>query len=323
MLRFATFAAVIAIGLATSQSSHAQQDSRSPRIALLGPTASAQLDVLRKALGERGLVEGRNIVIDSRWPDGDRLDQVPESAAALVALKPAVIIAIGATAARAAIAATIDIPIVFEVVVDPLTNRLASSLEQPGGNATGFTTFDPLHARRQLELLKEVMPGLTRVGLLGDAGAAPGLYQTLEDAARDLGLVAKSFKVPRGPNPDFDGALEAAKKDNVDAVVVLSTPVTTPHRRQIAAAAAKHRVPTLSPRDHEDAGSLMCYGTSFAESTRRAAGYVERILKGVKPGDLPVETVRQPELIINLRVAGALGLTLPASVRSKATRVIE
>ena len=172
--------------------------ANSPRIAFLGPTASAptstattQLDVLRKALAEFGLVEGRNIVIDSQWPDVDRLDRLPESAAALIALKPAVIIAIGATAARAAIAATTEVPIVFEVVVDPLANGLTSSLERPGGNVTGFTTFDPLHASRQLALLQEVIPGLTRVALLGDAGAAPGLYQTLEDAARDLGLVAR------------------------------------------------------------------------------------------------------------------------------------
>jgi len=323
MVRFAKLVAVLVIGLATSQPSHAQQTSHSPHIAFLGPSASTQRDVLRQALAELGLVEGRNIVIDSRWPDVDRLDLLPESAAALVALKPAVIIAIGATAARAAIAATTEVPIVFEVVVDPLANGLAISLERPGGNVTGFTTFDPLHARRQLELLKEVIPGLTRVALLGDAGAAPGLYQTLEDAARHLGLVARVFKVARGPNPDFDGALEAARKDSVDAVVVLSTPVTTPHRRQIAEAAAKHRLPTLSPSDHEDAGSLMCYGTSFSELTRRAAGYVDRILKGAKPGDLPVETVRKPELIINLRAARALGLTLPVSVLSKATRVVE
>jgi putative ABC transport system substrate-binding protein len=302
-----------------------QQDAHSPRIAFLGPTSTptTQLDVLRTALAELGLVEGRNLVIDSRWPEVDRLDRLPESAAALMALKPAVIIAIGGTAARAAIAATTEVPIVFEVVFDPLANGLTSSLERPGGNVTGFTTFDPLHARRQLELLQEVRPGLTRVGLLGDAGAVPGVYQTLEDAAQDLGLVARSFKVARGLHPDFDGALEAAKKDSVDAVVVLSTPVTSPHRRQIAEAAAKHSLPTLSPRDHDDAGSLMCYGTSFAEATRRAAGYVDRILKGAKPGDLPVETVGQAELIINLRAARALGLTLPASVLSKATRVVE
>jgi putative ABC transport system substrate-binding protein len=299
-------------------------------IAFLGPTASAptatsttQLDVLRTALAEFGLVEGRNIVIESQWPDVDRLDRLPESVAALLARKPAVIIAIGATAARAAIAATTEVPIVFEVVVDPLATGLTLSLERPGRNVTGFTTFDPLHASRQLALLQEVIPGLTRVALLGDAGAAPGLSQTLEDAARDLGLVARTFTVARGLHPDFDGALAAAKQDSVDAVVVLSTPVTTPHRTQIAAAAATHRLPTLSPRDHDDAGSLLCYGTSFAALTRRAAGYVDRILTGAQPGDLPVETVRQPELIINRRAARALGLSLPASVLSKATRVVE
>ena len=135
--------------------------------------------------------------------------------------------------------------------------------------------------------------------------------------------MARTFKVARGLHPDFDGAFDAAKKDSVDAVVVLSTPVTTPHRTQIAVAAAKHRLPTLSPRDHDDAGSLMCYGTSFAALTRRAAGYVDSILKGAQPGDLPVETVRQPELILNRRAARALGLTLPASVLSQVTRVVE
>jgi ABC-type uncharacterized transport system substrate-binding protein len=152
-------------------------------IAFLGPTASAptststtQLDVLRTALAEFAWVEGRNVVIDSQWPEVDRLDRLPESAAALLVLKPAVIIAIGGTAARAAIAATTAVPIVFEVVVDPLATGLTSSLERPSRNVTGFTTFDPLHARRQLALLQEVIPGLTRVALLGDAGAAPGLY---------------------------------------------------------------------------------------------------------------------------------------------------
>jgi putative ABC transport system substrate-binding protein len=124
---------------------------------------------------------------------------LPESAAALLALKPAVIIAIGGTAARAAIAATTEVPIVFEVVFDPLANGLTSSLERPGGNVTGFTTFDPLHAGRQLELLQEVIPGLTRVALLGDAGAVPSMYQTLEDAARDHGLVARSFNSHSAP----------------------------------------------------------------------------------------------------------------------------
>lgn len=299
-------------------------------IAFLGPTAAAptststtQLDVLRPALAEFGLVEGRNIVIESQWPEVDRLDRLPASTAALLARKPAVLIAIGATAARAATAATAEVPIVFEVVVDPLATGLTRSLERPGSNVTGFTTFDPLHAHRQLALLQKVIPGLTRVALLGDAGAAPGLSQTLEDAARELGLVARIFTVARRLNPDFDGALAAAKQDRVDAVVVLSTPVTTPHRTQIAAAAATHHLPTLSPRDHDDAGGLLCYGTSFAALTRRAAGYVDRILTGAQPGELPVETVRQPELIINLRAARALGLTLPASVLSKATRVVE
>jgi len=325
MFGFAKLVAIFVIGLAASYPSNAQRDSHRPRIAFLGPagTSTSQLVVLRKALADLGLVEGRDIVIDSRWPEADRLDRLPESAAGLIALKPTVLVAIGATAARAAATATTDVPILFEVIVDPLDYGLTNSLERPGGNVTGFTTFDPAHARRQLELVKEVVPGVARVALLGDAGATSGSYRTLEDAARELGLVAKSFKVARGLDPDFDGALEGAKKDGFNAVVVLSTPVTTAHRAQIAAAAAKRGLPTLSPRDHEDAGGLMCYGTSFAEATRSAAGYVDKILKGAKAGDLPVKTVKHPELIVNLRAARALGLTLSPSVLGKATRVME
>jgi putative ABC transport system substrate-binding protein len=308
----------------------AQQTTHVQRIGLLGPTSSAPppappplSQVLRGALAELGLVEGRDIVIDSRWPDADRLDRLPEAAAELVGLKAQVIVAIGATAARAAMAATADIPIVFAVVVDPISTGLTANLERPGGNVTGLTTFDAQHATKQMEILRDAIPGLARVAVLGDAAAAPGLFQAVEDAARTLGLETQTLKVARGPKPDFDGVLAAAKQDGAAAVVVLSTPVTTPHRTQIAESAAKYRLPILSPRDHADAGGLISYGTAFSESTRRAAAYVEKILKGAQAGNLAVETVRRPELIINLKTARQIGITFSPAMLGKATRVIE
>lgn len=331
MLRLATLVVLIALAAGFSHAAYSQQSAGVQRIGFLGPLRPASpppappppLEVFRAALAELGLFEGRNIIIETRWPDGNQLERLPESAAALVSLKPEVIVAVGATAARAAIAATTDIPIVFVGVVDPVATRLTTNLERPGGNVTGFTSFDPQQARRQLEILKAAIPGLTRIALLSDAGAASDLGETNEDAARTLGLQVQVIKVARTANPDFAGALKAAKSAGAGAVVVLSTPVTTPHRKLIVDLAATLQLPTLSPRDHEDASPVICYGTSFSELTKRAAAYVEKILKGAKPGDLAVETVRQPELIINLRTARAIGFALPPVILGKATRIIE
>jgi len=301
----------------------AQQPANSRRIGFLGPPASPLLEVLRKALADLGYAEGRNIIIDSRWPEGHRLDQLSTAAAALVSLKVDVIVALGGTAARAAKGTTADIPIVFEIVIDPVATGLVPNVERPGGNVTGVTSFDPQQARKQLKTLKEAIPGLAHVALLGDAGAAPTLFQANDDAARALGLQTLTLKVERVPNPDFEGAFEAAKKNGIGAVVVLSTPVTSPNRRRIAELAAEHRLPTLSPIDHSDAGGLISFGTSFSETTRRTAAYVDKILRGAGPGDLPVETVTRHQLIINLKTARELGVTFPSAMLSSANQVIQ
>ena len=326
MVRRAALVVFLALGALVSAAS-AQQADNVKGIGFLGPSSAPPpaippSEVLRKALANLGYVDGRNIIIHSRWPEGNRLDQLPEAAAALVSLKPDVIVAVGATAVRAAKGATTQIPIVFGVVVDPVAAGFVTTLEQPGGNVTGFTNFDPRQAGQQLEILREALPGLTHVALLGDAGAAPALFQTNEEAARALGLRTQTLKVDR-TNPDFDAVFEVAKRDGVGAIVILSTPVTTPNRRRIAELAIKHRLPTLSPRDHADAGGLMSYGTGLSEAVRRTAGYVDRILKGAKPGELPVETVRQHELLINLTTAKALGLSIPPSLMMRAGQVIE
>ena len=329
MLGRVTLAIVFALGVVLSHTASAQQPAKIQRIGILdirAPTPAAprmEIEIIRKALADLGYVEGRNIIIELRAPEGDRLDRLPEAAAALVGLKLDVIVAIGATAARALKGATTDIPIVFGLVIDPVAFGLVANSERPGGNITGFTNFDPQQARKQFDILKEAIPGLALVALLGDtAGPPPALIQAHEDAARALGLQTRVLKVERA-NPDFDVALEVAKKDGVGAVVVFSTPVTSPNRRRIAEFAAKHRLPTLSPRDHADAGGLISYGTGISEAIRRTASYVDKILRGAKPGDLPVETVRQDELILNLKTARDLGVTFPPAMLSRANQVVQ
>lgn len=323
LIFFSTLVAVL------SHAASAQQPAKVQRIGILDIRASTPaapsmpIEIIRKALADLGYVEGRNIIFEIRSPEGDRLDRLPEAAAALVSLKPDVIFTIGATAARAAKGATTDIPIVFGVVVDPVAFGLVASLERPGGNITGFTNFDPQQESKQFEILKEAIPGLALVALLGDsAGPPPAMIKAHEDAARALGLQTRVLKVERA-NPDFETALESAKKEGVGAVVVFSTPVTSPNRKRIIELAIKHRLPTLSPRDHADAGGLISYGTGLSEAIRRTATYVDKILKGPKPSELPVETVRQDELILNLKTARDLGVTFPPAMLSRANQVVQ
>jgi putative ABC transport system substrate-binding protein len=301
----------------------AQQPASIPRVGFLGPGNTPLLEVLRKTLAGLGYVEGSTVTIDARWPEGDRLDQMAASATELLKLKADVLVVVGATAAKAAMSATSNVPIVFEVVVDPVATDLVATLERPGANVTGSTTFDPQFAAKQIELLKSAIPTVKRVAILGDAGAAPTLFQAVEKAAQSAGIETFTLKVERVPNPDFDGAFQAAKKDGANAVVVLSTPVTTPNRKRIAELAVKHTLPTLSPRDHADAGGLLSYGTSFVEATKHSAAVVDKILRGAKPADIPVGRVSRHELIVNLAAARNLGVTIPAATLASASQVVQ
>lgn len=321
MLRRSLLAAC-AGNLLVSVSTIRAQTSGTRRVAFLCPPGPL-VGVFKGALAAGGYREGQDLSIETTWPAGDRLDLMVEAASRLLASKPEVLVVVGATAARAAISATRDIPVVFEVVVDPVATGLVASLERPEANATGSTTFDPQFAGRQLELLKAAFPHLERVALLGDAGAAAGLFQAVEQAAQARGVATISLKVERTANPDFDGAFDAAVKQRAGAVLVLSTPVTTPNRRKIAELSLKHRLPLLSPRDHADAGGLMSFGTSFAEATKHSAVYTARILKGAKPSELPVERVSRHELIVNLKAAREMGIDVPASVLKSANQVLE
>ncbi|HZM45028.1 MAG TPA: ABC transporter substrate-binding protein [Burkholderiales bacterium] len=322
MLRLVRYVLVVIVAALLGQYGVAQERARVYRIGFLGSTES--LEQFSKALSSLGYTIGQNVVIDSRWPRNERLDQLPALAEELVKLKVDVIVAGGGTAARAAKGITAEIPIVFTIIIDPVAEGLVTNVGRPGGNLTGVTVFDQDQAREQMALLKQAIPDLRRIAVLGDSGAALDPFQINEEAAHAQGLQSIILKVDRGAaNPDFDGAFDNAKKAGAQAVVVLSTPVTSPNRRRIAESAIRYRIPTLSPRAHADAGGLISYGTAFSRGPERAATYVDKILKGAKPGELPVETVRMHEIVINLKAARELGLSLPPAVLSRATQVID
>ena len=277
----------------------------------------ALLQTFRQSLAAHGYVEGRDVIIETRWAGG-RIDQLPALAAEMVGLRVDIIVGVGAVVARAAKSVTTTIPVVFEVVIDPVADGLVASLERPGGNLTGLTTFDPQEARKKLELLKEMLPGLACVALLGDQA----LRNTKghEEQARALGLQPQTLKIS-GANPDLEAVFEAMRRESAGALLVLGQPATAIHRRRIAEMAAKHRLPTLF--SSRDTGGLIEYGTSLIEVSRRMATYVDRILKGAKPADLPIEVVIRQELIVNLRTAQEIGITIPPEVLKRADRVIQ
>jgi putative ABC transport system substrate-binding protein len=305
------------------------------RIPCLGylPSASAgsspagrnpTLEALRQGLADLGYVDGRTLVIEPRWAEG-QVERLPELAADLVQLDVDIIVTLGGVATRAAKNATATIPIVFAVVIDPVASGLVADRQRPGGNLTGFTSFDPQEMRPHLELLKESLPGLARVTFLGDA-SLPGSPEASrawdQQQAQAAGLQAHSLRI-RGPSPDLDGAFEAARREGAQAVLVLEMPATIEHRHRIAASAIRHRLPTLFVGGYGDAGGLIAYGTSRVETGQRVAAYVDRILKGAQPGTLPVERLTRYELIVNLKTARELGVTLAPALLQRADRVIE
>lgn len=322
----ATWAAILALGAFLGvTTSEAQQPGTMARVGYLwlGPaptpaTPNVPFQAFRDGLRELGYVEGRNIVIESRWADG-RTDRLPALAAELVGLKVDVFVGVGAAVARATRGATTTTPVVVAVVVDPVEGGLVAGLERPGGNLTGVTTFDPQEARKKLELLKEVVPGLARVALLGD--------QALQDPkghaehARALGLQPQRLAIA-GASPALEEVFQAMRRERADALVVLEQPATATHRRRIAEMAAAQRIPALFPA-RSDADGLIGYGTNVAEPSRRLATYVDRILKGAKPADLPFEVIVRPEVIVNLKTAQEIGVTIPPEVLKRADRIVQ
>ena len=296
----------------------AQQPGKMTRVGFLGTgpalTTYGPLQAFRHGLNELGYVEGRDVVIETRWADG-RIDQLPALAAELVGLREDILVGVGAVVARAAMSATTTIPIVIAVVIDP-ANLVA---ERPGGNLTGLTTFDPQEARKKLALLQEVVPGLARVAILGDQAVRDTKGHA--EQARALGLQPQSLTIA-GARPGLEAVFQAIRREHADALLVVELPATVMHRKRIAELAAQQQLPTLFSGGSSDAGGLLSYGTKVTEAARRLAGYVDRIVKGAHPADLPFGVVERPELIVNLKTAQQIGLTIPPEVLKRADRVI-
>ena len=321
------FISGITLGLlAAPLAAEAQQAGKIYRIGFLLPSTSADpsiLDAFREGLRELGYVEGRNIAIASRWAEG-KYDRLPGLAAQLVGLKVDIIVATAVPAIRAAKEATRTIPIIMAVVVDPVATGLVASLARPGGNITGLSSMAPEVTGKQLEMLKEVVPAASLVAVLWNptnAGNAPQVRRA-QDAARALGVRLQPLEA-RGPS-EIDSAFARMTSEQASAVIVLVDAMLLDHRTQIADLAARRRLPAVyGLSDHAEAGGLMAYGPNRLAIVRRAATYVDKILKGAKPGDLPIEQPTKFELVINLKTAKALGLTIPPSLLQRADQVIE
>src|SRR5262245_64639975 len=315
--------------LAAPLTGEAQQSAKIARIGWLGNNLAALPHVheaFRQGLRDLGYVVGRDVVIEYRDAEG-KLERFPALAAELVALKVDVIVTGNTPAALAAKQATRTIPIVFAGTADPVTSGLVSGLARPGGNVTGLSSLTPEVVGKWFEHLKQAVPGVSRVAVLWHPGGLgertnKDMMTGAEVAAGALG-VRLQFVEARGP-ADFDRAFSDMTRARVGALTVLTSPMFFSEQRRLVDLAAKNRLPAVySRREFVDAGGLMAYGENQVEVARRAATYVDRILKGTKPGDLPVEQPTKFELVINLKAAKALGLTIPPSVLARADQVVE
>jgi len=274
-------------------------------------------------LGGLGYVEGQNIALEERWADG-RYERLPDLAADLVRLNVDVLVTVATPATQAAQQATKTIPIVMTLVSDPVQSGLVVNLARPGGNATGLSFMHPELSRKRLELLKEILPKIARVAVLSNPSNpnTPPLMRETEAAARAMRVQLQVVEVR--DSTQLDGAFAAMIRDRAGALVVTPDSVFLDQRRRIVDLAAKSRLPAMYPwREPVDAGGLMAYGASGPDILRRAAVYVDKIVKGAKPGDLPVEQPAKFELVINLKTAKALGLKIPPAVLARADQVIE
>jgi len=272
----------------------------------------------RLQIGASGLWLG---CFELRAAEGE-LRRLPEFANQIVSAGVDAIAVIGAVTVRAVQKVTSSIPIVFAVVVESIGDGLADNLQRPGGNVTGVTTFDPEQAGRQLQLLKTVSPGLERIAILSDRGVTECLSNSNRQAAQDLGVRAQVIRV-EGPSAEYEKAFVAMDQERADALIVLEEPINQPNRKTIAALAAARRLPTVFLISMVDAGGLFAYGTSLREATRHMARYVDRILKGSLPGELPIEVASHPELAINLSAARHLGVTVPPELLAQAGQTIQ
>jgi putative tryptophan/tyrosine transport system substrate-binding protein len=318
---------VVVVLLAVAVIAEAQQPTKVPRIGFLGgssPSAvAARTEAFRQSLRELGYVEGKNIVIEWRYAEG-KLDRLSELATELVRLKVDVIVTTGGTPTRAAKEATSTIAIVMAQDQDPVGSGHVASLARPGGSITGLSSLAPELGGKRLELLKEIVPKLSRVAILGTS-TNPGYAQSIREtelAAGAFGVRLQYLDVRAAK--DVEAAFRAAGKEHADAVLLLTSLVLNSQRKQITDLAIKSQLPAIyyNPEWVED-GGLMSYGVSFIDLYRRAATYVDKILKGAKPADLPVEQPMKFEFVINLKTAKQIGLTIPPNVLARADKVIK
>jgi len=304
----------------------AQQPAKISRIGFLSTTSPSnvptRLEAFRQGLRDLGYVEGKNIVIEYRYAEGN-IDRLPALLDELIRLKVDVIVASGPSPTRAAKKATATIPIVMTWDYDPVGNGYVASLARPGGNITGLSILAPEISGKQLELLKEIVPKLSRVAVLGTS-TVPGNAEALKATE----LAAQAHKVQLQylevrDRKDIETAFQTARKGRADAVLALASRVLLTDRTQVAELAVKSRLPAIyGEREHVEAGGLVTYSVSISDLFRRAATYVDKILKGAKPSDLPVEQPIKFEFVINLKAAKQIGLTIPPNVLARADRVI-
>jgi ABC-type uncharacterized transport system substrate-binding protein len=307
----------------------AQQPAKIPRIGFLsggGDANNARPRILsfRGGLRDLGYVEGKNILVEDRYIEKNT-NEFSGLVAELLQLKVDVLVVEPLSAIRAAKKATQTIPIVMVTSVDPVGNEIVDTLARPGGNITGLATLSRELSGKRLELFKEAVPRISRIGVLGDVDAPVSAltFKEYEPAARELRIQIHSLEV-RGPNPDLESAFEAAGKVRANALVTIANPMLSRYRKQIADLAIKNRLPSTSDGSgYVEAGFLMSYAADIPDQYRRAAAYVDKILKGAKPADLPVEQPMKFEFVINLKTAKQIGVTIPQSVLYRADKVIK
>ncbi len=325
-IRRKLIAALGAGALVVRHLSFAQQPAKTSRIGFLGTTSAAdyatRVDAVRAGLRDRGYVEGKNLVIEYRWADG-RYERLPGLAAELVRLNVDVLVTHSTPGTLAAKGATTTIPIVSAVSGDAVAAGLVASLARPGGNVTGSTFFDPELSAKRLELLKEILPRATRFAALAnrDNLGFRVSFQAMENAGKSLNVEIQKFEV-RGSD-EFSGAFAAMAKQHVDAVTISQDTLFFTNAGTVADLAVKQRLPAAGIAEFAQAGGLIGYGVNNLELYRRAAYFVDRILQGAKPADLPVERATRFELIVNLRTAKALGIKIPNAILVRADKVIE
>lgn len=295
-----------------------------PTIGFVAPQGRSLplFDAFKSGLADRGYQDGTNLRVEARFAEG-QYERFPAIFQELLDKKVSVLAVTGAVTARAAIqSAGTTTPIVFSIVVDPVADKVVQSMEHPGGNVTGITTFDPQQANKQMALLKEALPGLRRIAILGDQGVSEALISSAETAAHAHGIQPLKIRLA-GPKPDLESAFAQIHNGKVDALLVLEEPVLGVYAEEIATRANEQKLPTLFPPSRVAAGGLLCYGVSQTDAVRHMADYIDRILKGANPGDLPVTRIDHYDLFVNLKTAKTLGISLPEGVLKRADRVIQ